>query len=361
MFLQGTAVYAAPLKSDQHLVLTVKSSSDSDNQSKLTIHSPKIVKTILKKGVHQKTNRHPISDTHLIVNYRGTSKTYKVDPFTNLFDEQSSETIVLPLSVKEELNEYINDLKSRHYGKLMDWQQAKKAIPRKSIVTVIDLETGLQFQVQRRAGSNHADMQPVTQRDTEIMKRIYEGQWSWKRKAIVVRKDELFLAASMHGMPHGGDGIPDNGFRGHFCIHFLGSSTHGSGNVDRAHQIMVYKAAGKLPQYIQQFSPYDIIETFFIAINQKDADLLKMLFSQPKQEQVESVLHHMKQIKVIQKSSKFDERESLHLLAVDIPLKANIFPTAQKAKGSIFTLQLRRISLTDPWKIDYIQNNPLSQ
>lgn len=61
------------------------------------------------------------------------------------------------------------------------------------------METGLQFQVQRRAGKNHADVQPLTKQDTAVMKQIYQGKWSWKRRAILVRKDDQFLAASMHG------------------------------------------------------------------------------------------------------------------------------------------------------------------
>ncbi|MCC3377949.1 hypothetical protein LKX83_33445, partial [Cohnella sp. REN36] len=71
------------------------------------------------------------------------------------------------------------------------------------------------------AGKYHADVQPLTKADTKIMKQIYNGKWSWKRKAIVVKKDHHYYAASMQGMPHGGDGIPDNSFSGHFCIHFL--------------------------------------------------------------------------------------------------------------------------------------------
>ncbi len=35
------------------------------------------------------------------------------------------------------------------------------------------------------------------------MKEIYGGKWSWKRRAIIVIHQDQWIAASMHGMPHG--------------------------------------------------------------------------------------------------------------------------------------------------------------
>lgn len=86
-FFQET-VHANPLKPDRYIALIVKSSSDSVFQSNLTIHSPQILKAILNNGVHKKTNQYPISDIYLIVDYNGLSKTYMIDRFVNLFDEQ---------------------------------------------------------------------------------------------------------------------------------------------------------------------------------------------------------------------------------------------------------------------------------
>ena len=51
------------------------------------------------------------------------------------------------------------------------------------------------------------------------------------------------IAASMNGMPHGQQDIGDNGFDGHFCIHFLGSRVHRTGRVDPSHQEAIFKAA----------------------------------------------------------------------------------------------------------------------
>ena len=57
------------------------------------------------------------------------------------------------------------------------------------------------------------------------MKKIYNDQWSWKRRAIIVLVKDQMIATSMHGMPHG-TGALQNDFPGHFCVYFFGSITH---------------------------------------------------------------------------------------------------------------------------------------
>ena len=109
-------------------------------------------------------------------------------------------------------------------------------------MTVKDVNTGLTFHVQRRFGTNHLDVEPLTASDTAIMKSIYGGSWSWNRRAILVLYNGHVYAASMNGMPHGTDGIDTNNFEGHFCIHFYQSRTHETNKVDSAHQNCVNRA-----------------------------------------------------------------------------------------------------------------------
>ena len=112
------------------------------------------------------------------------------------------------------------------------------------VVRVIDVESGKSFLSRRYYGYYHADVEPLTKQDTQMMLAIYGGHWSWNRRAVVVQVRNLYIAASMNGMPHGGEAIHDNGFRGQYCIHFLGSKVHKSGgNVDRLHQEMIERAA----------------------------------------------------------------------------------------------------------------------
>ena len=114
-------------------------------------------------------------------------------------------------------------------------------IPKGATFQVKDIKTGKVFTCRRWSGANHCDTEPKTAKDTSIMKSIF-GHWSWKRRAILVKYNGHVYAASMNGMPHGTGTISKNNFDGHFCIHFLGSKTHGSKKVDSAHQNCVKNA-----------------------------------------------------------------------------------------------------------------------
>lgn len=160
------------------------------------------------------------------------------------------------------------------YGDFLTWDEARQYFNKYSSATVTDLDTGLQFNVQRRGGSSHADVQPLTAEDTAVMKAIYDGKWSWKRRAVVVvLEDGMRIAGSMNGMPHGQGAIVGNKFNGHFCIHFRDSKTHGSRQVDLAHQMMVWKAANVAASQIKSLGPEDTIRLFFTAIDQGELKL----------------------------------------------------------------------------------------
>lgn len=128
---------------------------------------------------------------------------------------------------------------------LSDWFKGEVAdvFARGDVATVTDVKTGLSFKAKRTGGIYHADAQPLTTADTEIMYKIYGYKWQWTRRAIWVTVDGKTYAASMNGMPHGEtDSMPDNGFDGCFCIHFLNSKTHEGNRVDSAHQSCVQEA-----------------------------------------------------------------------------------------------------------------------
>lgn len=163
----------------------------------------------------------------------------------------------------------ITEKKSSPYGEYLPWEEAGQVFPRYAQATLIDFDTRLQFKVQRRAGDAHADVQPLTAEDTEVMKRIYNGRWSWKRRAVLVRLENgRRVAASMHGMPHGAGAIRGNNFNGHFCVHFRGSTTHNSRRSDLSHQIMVWKAAGRVEKELQKTGAEQTIRVFFTALDQ---------------------------------------------------------------------------------------------
>ena len=123
----------------------------------------------------------------------------------------------------------------------LDWFSNVYLIPKGAVFTVKDCRTGKTFQCKRWSGANHLDAMPLTKADTAVMRSLY-GQWSWRRRPILVRYNGHVYAASMNGMPHGTSTISRNNFDGHFCIHFYGSKTHGTGKVDSMHQKCVAEA-----------------------------------------------------------------------------------------------------------------------
>ena len=134
---------------------------------------------------------------------------------------------------------------ARGPGKEMDWwtSDIQSIFARGTTAQITDVATGIAWREQRRGGTNHADVQPLTAADTAAMKKAC-GSWSWSRRAIIVTINGVNYAASMNCMPHGGGSITDNNFNGHHCIHFTNSRTHGGNKVCPLHQAAIKKAAG---------------------------------------------------------------------------------------------------------------------
>ncbi len=130
----------------------------------------------------------------------------------------------------------------RLLAEVLPWERVARLFS--GVARVTDVRTGLSFRVRRRGGHLHADVEPLTSEDAATMKKAYGGEWSWERRPIVVQIGARQIAASMNGMPHGGESVKGNGFPGHFCIHFAGSRLHANGKVDPEHQACVQEAAG---------------------------------------------------------------------------------------------------------------------
>jgi LysM repeat protein len=132
------------------------------------------------------------------------------------------------------------------YGELLDWwTEAQYVWPRGTNAKVIDLETGVSWMMKRTYGAFHADVEPLTSQDTQIMKSVWGGQWSWQTRAVIVEVNEHRIAASASAMPHSIEEIKDNHFTGHSDIHFLNSRRHKDNKIDYDHQAKIQKAAGQ--------------------------------------------------------------------------------------------------------------------
>ena len=127
----------------------------------------------------------------------------------------------------------------------MDWFKSNinSAFSRSSTATIIDCSTGTRIKIRRIYGTNHADVEPATAKDTEKLKSIYGGTWSWNARAVILVVGGKYVAASINGMPHGGEISKTNNFNGQFCLHTTGSKTHGTDCVNSSHQSKVKTAA----------------------------------------------------------------------------------------------------------------------
>lgn len=231
---------------------------------------------------------------------------------------------------------------------IMPWEKANSFLPKYTKFKVMDTETGLSFKVQRRAGSNHADVQPLTKQDTAIMKKIYNGKWSWKRRSIVVIHNDKWIAASMHGMPHGGGALKNN-FPGHFCIHFYGSTTHRTNEMDLSHKLMVLKAAGKLDEHLAGADPYELVNSYVAGYKQQDKSILQLTSLQKyKWQKVYSKVENVKISRVYMLPPE-DLTDELYL---SIPIEIDWFIQDEGRKVYRGEMHLIRFSPYGSWKID---------
>ncbi|OEF98756.1 hypothetical protein BHF68_00645 [Desulfuribacillus alkaliarsenatis] len=130
-------------------------------------------------------------------------------------------------------------------GAYMDWwTEAQYVFPIGAVAKVTDIHTGLSWYTKRTIGANHADVEPLTARDTQIMLQVWGGQWSWQTRPILIEIDGHRLAASASAMPHDIQFITDNNFNGHYDIYFGNSTRHVDGRADLNHERNVRFAAG---------------------------------------------------------------------------------------------------------------------
>lgn len=154
------------------------------------------------------------------------------------------------------------------YGEVLDWfKEAQYVFPIGKSGKLTDIVTGKSFMVTRTMGANHSDTETPTLQDTQMMKDIFGGSWSWNRRSFILEVDGRNFAVSVAGMPHDGvDGLPylqtvdnrsdnygtgpnydsisGNGMDGHFDLYFLNCLRHVDNKMDPVHQYDVMIAGG---------------------------------------------------------------------------------------------------------------------
>lgn len=113
---------------------------------------------------------------------------------------------------------------------LAEWFNFMKGnFPKHTPIRCVDVETGEEFNLSAFSLGNHADVEPSTKKDTDILYRINGKKWTWTPRALWVFINNRWYAASINVMPHGGGVISGNGMNGQICMHFLHSRQHNTG------------------------------------------------------------------------------------------------------------------------------------
>lgn len=331
------------------LLLSVRTSPEALFEDHVIVNDREIVNAVLSPHWQASDEIPRLTDLY-ISREASPSQPLRVDSSGRLWDAGQKKMLPLSAKAKEKLNQTAAALRERHYGNLLDWREAEKLFSRKAIFVIKDMESGLSFRVQRRAGHDHADVQPVSKADTEIMKQIYNKGWTWDRRAIIAEKEGKQIAASMNGMPHGGDGIPENGFSGHFCVHFLNSSTHKSETPDLPHQLMVYKAAGKLRPYFADASPYQLGQSLIEALHHEDSEMVRLLTEGLTSEQSEALLREQRDWLSIRRKDGRELPQEEPLLS-EVRMEAEALHAARGKRMLQFQSIYVRTSPVSPWEM----------
>ena len=108
---------------------------------------------------------------------------------------------------------------------LLHWSEVRTLLQYNVPIRVIDVRTGRSYNIMCFSIGDHADVDTITQADTDIMFDIRDGVRSWSARPVWVTVGDRLIAASLHGMPHDVSFIQGNGMDGHLCLHFYGSTT----------------------------------------------------------------------------------------------------------------------------------------
>ena len=125
----------------------------------------------------------------------------------------------------------------------MDWfGDGKNVLKKGKYGYIYDIDTGIELRIKRMGGHNHADVEPATATDTAKLLRVAGGSFSWKSHAVILKAGGKYVACGINTEPHGDQTISNNNYDGQFCLHMVGSITHGSEKENSAHQRSIERA-----------------------------------------------------------------------------------------------------------------------
>lgn len=106
---------------------------------------------------------------------------------------------------------------------LLHWyNDVKPSLKSGQHILVFDPVTKRSWTLRLYALGHHADSEPLTLRDTQIMYLAFGGKITWTPKPVYVQlPDGRWTLATTHDVAHLSGSILGNGFDGHLCVHFL--------------------------------------------------------------------------------------------------------------------------------------------
>ncbi|ADU51016.1 hypothetical protein Tmar_0902 [Thermaerobacter marianensis DSM 12885] len=168
------------------------------------------------------------------------------------------------------------------FGEPLPWPEVDRLWPWDAVAVLRDLETGRTLRAVRYGGYQHADAEPLTREDTAVLRSLYGGAWSWRRRAVVLEVAGRRVAASINGMPHGNGIVAENDFDGHFCVHTLEATTHVRDRSDPGHQLMVLKSSGRLVDHLRSAPPHAAAAWLWIALANGDVATASHVVADPR-------------------------------------------------------------------------------
>jgi hypothetical protein len=107
--------------------------------------------------------------------------------------------------------------------RLLHWfNEIKPSVRTGQTLVIFDPATKLQWELKLYSLGRHADSEPKTLTDTQIMFKAFGNTNTWTPKPVYIKLPSgAWTLAAMHNVPHLSGTVKNNGFDGHLCVHFV--------------------------------------------------------------------------------------------------------------------------------------------
>lgn len=152
--VHNTVVYAARMPQST-VVISVRTTPSATFEQKLVLN-PKDAVQLLKASKEEEAS-YPaaLSDIYLLISWKGKSRTYRMEKLGVFWSAAESKRLILSPKATKLLQKYCAELKARHYGMSIPWNEVKQLVPRKAPFPSSIWKKGFRFACN---GEPEADM-----------------------------------------------------------------------------------------------------------------------------------------------------------------------------------------------------------